>query len=201
LHARQQDFLEHFSEALTADDTRGVDLGIGRLGDEGESQVRAFQRARGEGSAPSERAGPSRSRGETRTMSPTSLNFDLGDDVDRLRQLTQQFASREVAPLAAKADAENTFPNPLWRQFGELGLLGLTVEEEYGGTHLGYLAHVVAMEEISRACAAVGLSYGAHSNLCVNQLRKNGSAAQKQQYLPGLISGEHIGDAPSLANT
>ncbi len=113
-------------------------------------------------------------------MSMTSLNFDLGADVDQLRELTQQFARNEVAPLAAKADVDNAFPNPLWRQFGELGLLGLTVEEEYGGTNLGYLAHVVAMEEISRACAAIGLSYGAHSNLCVNQLRKNGSAAQKQ---------------------
>ncbi|MDB5968484.1 MAG: isovaleryl-CoA dehydrogenase [Hydrocarboniphaga sp.] len=126
-------------------------------------------------------------------MSLTSLNFDLGDDIDQLRNLTQQFASREVAPLAAKADAENAFPNQLWSKFGELGLLGLTVEEEYGGTNLGYLAHVVAMEEISRACSAIGLSYGAHSNLCVNQLRKNGSEAQKKQYLPRLISGEHIG--------
>jgi isovaleryl-CoA dehydrogenase len=126
-------------------------------------------------------------------MSFTSLNFDLGSDVDALRDLTQQFASREVAPLAAEADRINEFPNQLWRQFGELGLLGLTVEEEYGGTNMGYLAHVIAMEEISRACSAIGLSYGAHSNLCVNQLRKNGNAAQKQKYLPKLISGEHIG--------
>ncbi|WP_428309549.1 isovaleryl-CoA dehydrogenase [Hydrocarboniphaga sp.] len=126
-------------------------------------------------------------------MSFTSLNFDLGSDVDALRDLTQQFASREVAPLAAEADRINEFPNQLWRKFGELGLLGLTVEEEFGGTNMGYLAHVIAMEEISRACSAIGLSYGAHSNLCVNQLRKNGSPAQKQKYLPRLISGEHIG--------
>ncbi|MFT4047087.1 MAG: isovaleryl-CoA dehydrogenase [Solimonas sp.] len=126
-------------------------------------------------------------------MSMTSLDFDLGSDVDRLRELTRQFAAREIAPLAAQADRDNAFPNPLWRQFGELGLLGLTVEEEYGGTDLGYLAHVVAMEEISRACAAIGLSYGAHSNLCVNQLRKNGNTAQKQKYLPKLVSGEHVG--------
>jgi isovaleryl-CoA dehydrogenase len=126
-------------------------------------------------------------------MSMTPLNFDLGDDVDQLRDLTHQFATNEIAPLAAQADAENTFPNQLWRQFGELGLLGLTVEEEYGGTNMGYLAHVVAMEEISRACSAIGLSYGAHSNLCVNQLRKNGNEAQKRKYLPKLVSGEHIG--------
>jgi len=126
-------------------------------------------------------------------MSFKSLNFDLGADIDQLRDMTWRFAEREVLPLAAQADQDNAFPNPLWRQFGELGLLGLTVEEEYGGTNLGYLAHVVAMEEISRACSAIGLSYGAHSNLCVNQLRKNGSAAQKQKYLPKLVSGEHIG--------
>jgi isovaleryl-CoA dehydrogenase len=126
-------------------------------------------------------------------MPPTPLNFDLGDDVDQLRELTWQFASREIAPLAAKADAENAFPNELWKKFGELGLLGLTVDEEYGGTRLGYVAHVVAMEEISRACAAIGLSYGAHSNLCVNQLGKNGTEDQKRRYLPRLVSGEHIG--------
>ncbi|MGH8447064.1 MAG: isovaleryl-CoA dehydrogenase, partial [Solimonas sp.] len=126
-------------------------------------------------------------------MSFKSLNFDLGTDIDDLREMTWRFASKEVAPLAAQADHDNAFPNALWRKFGELGLLGLTVEEEYGGTSLGYLAHVVAMEEISRACSAIGLSYGAHSNLCVNQLRKNGSAAQKQKYLPKLVSGEHIG--------
>ncbi len=126
-------------------------------------------------------------------MSLAPFNFDLGDDIEQLREATRQFAVREVAPLAAQADSDNAFPNALWPKFGELGILGLTVEEEYGGTNLGYLAHVVAMEEISRACAAIGLSYGAHSNLCVNQLRKNGSEAQKQKYLPKLVSGEHIG--------
>jgi len=122
-----------------------------------------------------------------------SLNFDLGDEVDQLREITQKFAQREIAPLAAKTDQDNAFPMPLWRKLGELGVLGLTVEPEYGGTEMGYLAHVVAMEEISRASASIGLSYGAHSNLCVNQLRKNGSEAQKRRYLPKLISGEHVG--------
>ncbi|MEC9358192.1 MAG: isovaleryl-CoA dehydrogenase [Pseudomonadota bacterium] len=122
-----------------------------------------------------------------------SLNFDLGDEVDQLREITQKFAQREIAPLAAKTDQDNAFPMPLWRKFGELGVLGLTVEPEYGGTEMGYLAHVVAMEEISRASASIGLSYGAHSNLCVNQLRKNGSEVQKRRYLPKLISGEHVG--------
>ncbi|AXQ28568.1 isovaleryl-CoA dehydrogenase [Solimonas sp. K1W22B-7] len=126
-------------------------------------------------------------------MSHLSLNFALGDDIDQLRDAVQEFARREVAPLAEKADRDNAFPNQLWPKLGELGILGLTVEEEYGGTNLGYLAHVVAMEEISRACSAIGLSYGAHSNLCVNQLRKNGSEAQKHKYLPKLISGQHIG--------
>ncbi|WP_028006542.1 isovaleryl-CoA dehydrogenase [Solimonas flava] len=122
-----------------------------------------------------------------------SLNFDLGRDIDELRDMTWRFASNEIAPLAEAADRDNAFPNALWPKFGELGLLGLTVEEEYGGTQLGYLAHVVAMEEISRACSAIGLSYGAHSNLCINQLRKNGSEAQKKKYLSKLVSGEHIG--------
>jgi len=122
-----------------------------------------------------------------------SLNFDLGEDVDAIREVTRQFALREIAPLAETADRENSFPNQLWPKLGELGILGLTVEEEYGGANLGYLAHVVAMEEVSRACSAIGLSYGAHSNLCVNQLRKNGSPAQKAKYLPKLVSGEYIG--------
>ncbi|HET8882078.1 MAG TPA: isovaleryl-CoA dehydrogenase [Solimonas sp.] len=126
-------------------------------------------------------------------MNSPSLNFDLGDDIDQLRDAVQAFARREVAPLAAQADRDNAFPNALWPKFGALGVLGLTVEEEYGGSNLGYLAHVVAMEEISRACSAIGLSYGAHSNLCVNQLRKNGNDTQKRKYLPKLISGEHIG--------
>ena len=122
-----------------------------------------------------------------------SLNFDLGEDVEMLRNSVQQFAAAEIAPRAAEIDRANQFPPDLWRKMGDLGLLGMTVEETYGGSAMGYLAHVVAMEEISRASASVGLSYGAHSNLCVNQIRRNGSEAQKQQYLPKLISGEHVG--------
>ncbi|MBB5886877.1 isovaleryl-CoA dehydrogenase [Xanthomonas sp. LMG 8992] len=122
-----------------------------------------------------------------------SLNFELGEEVDLLRDSVAAFAAREIAPLAEQADRDNAFPAPLWRKLGEQGLLGLTVEEEYGGSAMGYLAHVVAMEEISRACGAIGLSYGAHSNLCVNQLRKNASPAQKARYLPKLCSGEHVG--------
>ncbi|WP_045726612.1 isovaleryl-CoA dehydrogenase [Xanthomonas sp. GPE 39] len=122
-----------------------------------------------------------------------SLNFELGEEIDLLRDSVAAFAAREIAPLAAQADRDNAFPVPLWRKLGEQGLLGLTVEEQYGGSAMGYLAHVVAMEEISRGCGAIGLSYGAHSNLCVNQLRKNGNAAQKARYLPKLCSGEHIG--------
>jgi len=126
-------------------------------------------------------------------MHVPSLNFDLGEEIDLLRESVAAFAARTIAPVAAQADHDNLFPAPLWRQLGEQGLLGLTVEEEYGGSGMGYLAHVVAMEEISRASGAIGLSYGAHSNLCVNQLRKNGNAEQKQRYLPRLCSGEHVG--------
>ncbi|KRG65497.1 isovaleryl-CoA dehydrogenase [Stenotrophomonas humi] len=122
-----------------------------------------------------------------------SLTFDLGEEIDMLRESVAQFAAAHIAPLAEEADATNHFPNQLWRQFGEQGLLGMTVEEEYGGTGMGYLAHVVAMEEISRASGGIGLSYGAHSNLCLNQLRKNASEAQKHKYLPKLCSGEHVG--------
>ena len=122
-----------------------------------------------------------------------NFSFDLGQDIDQLRDAVQSFASGVIAPLADTADRDNAFPNALWPQLGEMGLLGLTVEEEYGGTQMGYLAHVVAMEEVSRACSAIGLSYGAHSNLCVNQLRKNGTPGQKSRYLPKLVSGEHIG--------
>ena len=122
-----------------------------------------------------------------------SLNFDLGGDIDALRDAVREFAAREIAPIAAETDQLNCFPMPLWRKLGALGVLGLTVDEAYGGTPMGYLAHTVAMEEISRASGAIGLSYGAHSNLCVNQLAKNGSEAQKLKYLPKLISGDHVG--------
>ncbi|RLA51831.1 MAG: isovaleryl-CoA dehydrogenase [Gammaproteobacteria bacterium] len=122
-----------------------------------------------------------------------SMNFDLGQDIDMLRDAVYQFAQGEIAPRAEQIDIDNNFPAELWEQFGAMGLLGMTVEEEYGGTDMGYLAHVVAMEEISRASAAVGLSYGAHSNLCINQIRKNGSHEQKTRYLPKLCSGEHVG--------
>ncbi|MEX1074338.1 MAG: isovaleryl-CoA dehydrogenase [Burkholderiales bacterium] len=121
------------------------------------------------------------------------LRFDQGETIDMLRETVQEFAAKEIAPRAAAIDATNQFPPDLWKKLGSLGLLGVTVEEEYGGSGLGYLAHIVAMEEISRASASVGLSYGAHSNLCVNQVRRNGSDAQKTKYLPKLISGEHVG--------
>jgi isovaleryl-CoA dehydrogenase len=122
-----------------------------------------------------------------------SLDFGLGETLDMLRASVQQFAAAEIAPRAAEIDRSNEFPAHLWRKLGDMGLLGITVEEEHGGTGMGYLAHILAMEEISRASAAVGLSYGAHSNLCVNQIRRNGNAAQKRKYLPRLISGEHVG--------
>ncbi len=122
-----------------------------------------------------------------------TLNFDLGETADLLRDAVQDFASAEIAPLAAEIDRNNEFPNELWPRLGDMGLLGITVPEAYGGSDMGYLAHIVAMEEISRASASVGLSYGAHSNLCVNQINRDGNEAQKQKYLPKLISGEHIG--------
>ncbi|WP_312572079.1 acyl-CoA dehydrogenase family protein, partial [Stutzerimonas balearica] len=126
-------------------------------------------------------------------MPYSSLNFALGETIDMLRDQVRAFVDAELAPRAAEIDATNTFPMDMWKKFGEMGLLGVTVPEEYGGAGLGYLAHVVAMEEISRASASVALSYGAHSNLCVNQINRNGSEAQKQKYLPRLISGEHVG--------
>src|SRR5579871_2397858 len=121
------------------------------------------------------------------------FNFDLGETADAIRETVHSFASNEIAPRAAEIDKSNQFPRDLWPKIGELGLHGITVEEEYGGAGLGYLEHCIAVEEISRASAAVGLSYGAHSNLCVNQIRRNGNEAQKRKYLPKLISGEHVG--------
>jgi isovaleryl-CoA dehydrogenase len=129
---------------------------------------------------------------ETALIIP-SLDFGLGDEIDMLRDTVRAFVKVEIAPRAADIDRLNQFPSDLWRKFGNLGLLGMTVPEEYGGSNMGYLAHIVAMEEISRGSAAVGLSFAAHSNLCVNQIRRNGSEAQKRRYLPKLISGEHVG--------
>jgi isovaleryl-CoA dehydrogenase len=126
-------------------------------------------------------------------MNLPGLNFQLGDDIDALRDAVRDFAQAEIAPLAAEADRSDQFPMHLWRKMGELGVLGITVPEAYGGAGMGYLAHIVAMEEISRASASIGLSYGAHSNLCVNQIKRNGTEAQKQKYLPRLVSGEHVG--------
>lgn len=121
------------------------------------------------------------------------LSHHLGDMYDHLRESVYQFSQREISPIAAEIDKENSFPNALWKKLGDLGVLGITVDEQYGGANMGYLAHVIAMEEISRASASVGLSYGAHSNLCVNQIALNGNTAQKERYLPALINGEAIG--------
>ena len=126
-------------------------------------------------------------------MNLPGLDFQLGEDIDALRDAVRAFAEAEIAPRAAQVDASDQFPMDLWRKMGALGVLGITVGEEYGGANMGYLAHMIAMEEISRASASVGLSYGAHSNLCVNQIKRNGNEAQKKKYLPKLISGEHVG--------
>ena len=122
-----------------------------------------------------------------------TLNFQLGDTVDLLRETVRAFAGDEIAPLASEIDQKNEFPMDLWRKMGDLGLLGITVAEEYGGAEMGYLEHVIVMEELSRASASVALSYGAHSNLCVNQLSRNGTEAQRRTYLPGLVSGAQVG--------
>jgi isovaleryl-CoA dehydrogenase len=121
------------------------------------------------------------------------LNFMLGEDIDALRDAVRDFAQAEIAPRAAEIDKTDQFPMDLWEKMGALGVLGITVPDEFGGAHMGYLAHMVAMEEISRASASVGLSYGAHSNLCVNQIKRNGTQAQKEKYLPKLVSGQHVG--------
>lgn len=123
----------------------------------------------------------------------SGLNFNLGETADMIRDSVAAFAAKEIAPIAEQVDRDNEFPNQLWKKMGDMGLLGMTVEEQYGGSGLGYIEHVIAMEEISRASASIGLSYGAHSNLCLNQLRKNGTEEQKQQYLPKLCSGDYIG--------
>ncbi|MGB0960570.1 MAG: acyl-CoA dehydrogenase family protein, partial [Halocynthiibacter sp.] len=126
-------------------------------------------------------------------MFTASMNFDLGEDVNALREMVHRFAQDRIKPIAAATDQNNEFPHELWQELGELGLLGITVPEEYGGAGMGYLAHTVAVEEIGRASASIGLSFGAHSNLCVNQIKRNGSDEQKKKYLPKLISGEHVG--------
>ena len=126
-------------------------------------------------------------------MNLPGLNFQLGEDIDALRDAVRDFAQTEIAPRAAEIDRSDQFPMDLWQKMGQLGVLGITVPEQYGGANMGYLAHMIAMEEISRASASVGLSYGAHSNLCVNQIKRNGNEAQKDKYLPKLISGEHVG--------
>lgn len=126
-------------------------------------------------------------------MFTASMTFDLGEDVNALRDMVHRWAQDRVKPMAAEIDKSNSFPSDLWREMGELGLLGITVPEEYGGAGMGYLAHVIATEEIARASASVSLSYGAHSNLCVNQIALNGTDAQRQTYLPGLVSGAHVG--------
>src|SRR5579864_5382352 len=138
-------------------------------------------------------AGRPRNSGDTAMSNLPGLQFPLGEEIEMLRDSIAGFAAKEIAPRAAEIDRTDQFPMDLWRKFGDLGVLGMTVAEEYGGANMGYTAHMIAMEEISRASASVGLSYGAHSNLCVNQIHRNGTEAQKRKYLPKLLSGEHVG--------
>jgi Acyl-CoA dehydrogenases len=126
-------------------------------------------------------------------MFEKSMDFNLGDEVEQLRSAVRRFAQTEILPISQSIDQKNEFPNKLWRMLGDMGLHGITVPENYGGVDMGYLAHCVALEEISRASAAVGLSYGAHSNLCINQINRWGNEVQKEKYLPDLISGRHVG--------
>ena len=126
-------------------------------------------------------------------MFNASMSFDLGEDVTALRDMVHRWAQERLKPMAAEIDASNAFPSELWREMGDLGLLGITVDEEFGGAGMSYLAHVIAVEEVARASASVSLSYGAHSNLCVNQIKLNGTQDQKARYLPKLITGEHVG--------
>ncbi|MCP5072222.1 MAG: isovaleryl-CoA dehydrogenase, partial [Rhodobacteraceae bacterium] len=126
-------------------------------------------------------------------MFTASMNFACGEEIEALRDMVHRWAQERIAPMAAEIDQKNEFPAELWKEFGDLGLLGITVPEEYGGADMGYLAHTIAVEEIARASASVSLSYGAHSNLCVNQIKLNGNAEQKAKYLPRLISGDHVG--------
>src|SRR5882672_7809680 len=136
---------------------------------------------------------PNLPAGGIATAELPGLRFALGEEIDMLRNAVRAFAAAEIAPRAAEIDRSNQFPSDLWKKLGAIGVLGVTVEEEFGGTAMGYLAHIVTMEEISRASASVGLSYGAHSNLCVNQIHRNGSQSQKKKYLPKLVSGDHVG--------
>jgi len=126
-------------------------------------------------------------------MFNATMQFDLGEDVNALREMVHRWAQERIKPMAAEIDRSNEFPSELWREMGDLGLLGVTVSEEYGGAGMSYLAHTIAVEEVARASASVALSYGAHSNLCVNQIKLNGTPEQKAKYLPGLVSGEHVG--------
>src|SRR5215471_4023816 len=154
-------------------------------------QWRKMQPFRQAGRAAEVRVGAQKTGGSA--LNIPSLDFDFDEEIAMLRDTVRAFVEAEIAPRAADIEKANLFPADLWKRLGDLGVLGMTAPEEYGGSNMGYLAHIVAMEEISRGSAAIGLSYGAHSNLCVNQIRRNGNEAQRQRYLPKLISGEHVG--------